>query len=48
MRFNVYQTYFRFYVDLGGVLRGFSKEQVDRSRYTGVSSDLVNRPRRGS
>jgi hypothetical protein len=41
-------TYFRFYVDLGGVLRGFSKEQVDRSRYSGVSSDLVNRPRRGS
>lgn len=39
-------TYFRFYVDLGGVLRGFKNEQMDRSRYSGISSDLVNRPRR--
>jgi hypothetical protein len=40
-------TYFRFYVDLGGVLRGFTSEQMQRSRFSGVSSDLVNRPRRG-
>jgi outer membrane protein assembly factor BamA len=41
-------TYFRFYVDLGGVLRSLKNEQVDRSRFSGVSSDMVNRPRRGS
>lgn len=39
-------TYFRFYVDLGGVLRGFKNEQLQRNRFSGVSSDLVNRPRR--
>ncbi len=41
-------TYFRFYVDLGGVLRGLKNEQMERSRFSGVSSDMVNRPRRGS